>query len=41
MLVFIGVLAAALAYLWRTGALNWGAARPRPANAFRGKAGAP
>jgi len=25
MLVFIGVLAAALAYLWRLGALEWGA----------------
>src|SRR5579872_2905798 len=28
-LVFIGVLAAALAYLWRTGALDWCPAGPR------------
>ena len=29
MLVFIGVLAAALGYLWRTGALDWFPAGPR------------
>lgn len=29
LLVFIGVLAAALAYLWRTGALDWFPAGPR------------
>ena len=29
-LIFIGVLAATLAYLWRTGALDWYPAGPRP-----------
>jgi NADH-quinone oxidoreductase subunit A len=29
-LVFIGVLGAALAYLWRVGALDWFSAGPRP-----------
>ena len=29
MLVFVGVLAAALVYLWRTGALDWGPQRER------------
>ena len=29
-LVFIGVLAAALGYLWRVGALDWFPAGPRP-----------
>jgi NADH-quinone oxidoreductase subunit A len=28
LLVFIGVLAAALVYLWRVGALEWGGRRP-------------
>lgn len=27
MVVFVGILAAALAYLWRVGALDWGAIR--------------
>jgi NADH:ubiquinone oxidoreductase subunit 3 (subunit A) len=29
MLVFLGVLAAALAYLWREGALDWAAPQGR------------
>jgi NADH-quinone oxidoreductase subunit A len=29
MLVFMGVLVAALVYLWRSGALDWGASRRR------------
>ena len=28
-LIFIGILLAALAYLWRLGALDWGGSRPR------------
>lgn len=35
-LVFIGVLVAALAYLWRIGALDWGARRER-FNALKGR----
>lgn len=35
MLVFIGVLGAALAYLWRLGALDWG--RPRHGEAATGE----
>jgi NADH-quinone oxidoreductase subunit A len=30
MLVFVGVLVAALVYLWRLGALDWGPRRDRP-----------
>ena len=37
--IFIGVLFAALAYLWRAGALNWGAAAAPPPRA--GNGGAP
>ncbi|MCX6997692.1 MAG: NADH-quinone oxidoreductase subunit A [Kiritimatiellaeota bacterium] len=40
-LVFMGLLAAALAYLWRVGALNWGTSGRAQGGAFRGKAGAP
>ena len=40
-LVFISILGAALAYLWRTGALDWAHARPLPKAAAQEKAGAP
>ena len=30
MLIFVGVLVAALAYLWRLGALDWSPKRSRP-----------
>jgi len=34
-LVFVGVLVAALVYLWRLGALNWGPQRERSPAHFR------
>jgi len=37
LLVFVGILLAALAYLWRSGALTWGtAARPRTPRTGKG-----
>ncbi len=42
--VFIGILGAALAYLWRQGALDWGPRRPKPGAGLRpggGNAGPP
>jgi NADH-quinone oxidoreductase subunit A len=38
-LVFTGVLAAALAYLWRLGALDWGNQRPTRGQGDRGTRG--
>ena len=35
MLVFVGVLVAALVYLWRLGALDWGPRRGRPRALYR------
>jgi len=35
MLIFIGVLLVALAYLWRVGALDWGASNRRSQSAAR------
>jgi len=35
MLVFVGVLVAALVYLWRLGALDWGPRRDRPRTLYR------
>ena len=35
MLVFVGVLAVALVYLWRLGALDWGPWRDRPRGLYR------
>jgi len=35
MLVFVGVLVAALVYLWRLGALDWGPRRERPRALYR------
>ncbi|MGA8901726.1 NADH-quinone oxidoreductase subunit A [Bradyrhizobium sp.] len=35
MLVFVGVLVAALVYLWRLGALDWGPQRERPPAHYR------
>jgi NADH-quinone oxidoreductase subunit A len=35
MLVFVGVLVAALVYLWRLGALDWGPQRERPPAPYR------
>ena len=40
MLVFLGILIAALAYLWRLGALEW-APKPRKLPAARGAQPAP
>ena len=37
MLVFVGVLVAALVYLWRLGALDWGPRRDRPRALYRGR----
>lgn len=36
MVVFVGILVAALAYLWRLGALDWNLKRPRTARKNRG-----
>jgi len=36
MLVFVGVLVAALVYLWRLGALEWGPRRERTRALYRG-----
>ena len=41
LVVFAAVLMAALAYLWRSGALNWGAAVPRSRPLRGAKRGAP
>ena len=41
LVVFAAVLMAALAYLWRSGALNWGAAVPRSRPLRGAKGGAP